>query len=182
MAIVPAMMNGKTMLKEKALEVYNDCKRKQRTARGGIWKNWEVKMLRDDEGVPNNVGLECNECKEVHTYSNPSQTNATHWRNGKCQTREKRRVALIAGEADGAARKKAKMVQSTFDDFTAKPAVAEFARSQIAKFIFSNSVALMLIEDPYLKRACSALGVKLPSRKELSEKILDEEVESSWLT
>jgi hypothetical protein len=119
-------------LKEKALEVYNYCKRKQRTARGGIWKNWEVKMLRDDEGVPKNVGPECNECKEVHTYSNPSQTNATHWRNGKCQTREKRTVALIAGEADGAALKKAKLVQSSFDDFTAKPAVAEFARSQIA--------------------------------------------------
>ena len=71
-AIVPAVVNGKTMLNEKTLEVYNDCKRKQRTAWGGIWKNWEVKMLRDDEGVPNNVGLECNECKEVHTYSRSS--------------------------------------------------------------------------------------------------------------
>ena len=31
-AIVPAEMYGMTMLKEKALEVYNDCKRKQQTA------------------------------------------------------------------------------------------------------------------------------------------------------
>ncbi|GFR43148.1 hypothetical protein Agub_g4172, partial [Astrephomene gubernaculifera] len=41
-------------------------------------------------------------------------------------------------------------------------------------FFFTNNIALHLIENPHLVRACAALGVTLPSRKKLATLYLEE--------
>ncbi|GLC37039.1 hypothetical protein PLESTB_001398200 [Pleodorina starrii] len=57
----------------------------------------------------------------------------------------------------------------------------------LALFFFTTNTALHLIENPYLVKACAAVGIKLPSRFKLATTMLDEahaelagEIEKEW--
>jgi hypothetical protein len=147
---------------------YNDLIKKQASSKAApFWKEYSITKTYDkDTGEVIGVKMLCNVCDKPCTYSNPSQSAASH--SKACKGNKKRKFDPLTGLVDT-------KVQASFEKYTVQPNNITAAVKHLAKFFFTNNVALCQIEDPNLKAAFQCLGATLPGRTALGTTMIAKE-------
>jgi hypothetical protein len=112
----------------------------------GEWRKYFTPQLGTKGKNKDRAVLFCNSCHQEFGVSNPSRTNDEH----KCK----------GGPLGGASSSKG-VVTPYFLSANQKDQLLD----NLCMFIFTNNIALHLIEDEYLRKAMAVVGLKLPCRK-----------------
>lgn len=165
--------------------------------RGSSSDRWtQMTVCTVGQGASETPKLKCNHCNNLFCVSNPSQTLKTHLTPQTCKGLQRQAAAEAAAAAaasaggggsssssssntintsisGGAATGKRKAGSSFIMCATADQQQA--FEKDLARFFFKNGIPLQLVEHPDLRKAVAHVGLLPPSRKTLSNKLLDEE-------
>jgi hypothetical protein len=148
--------------------MYNELVKKQGSKIAApFWKDYNIIKTYDKQtGEVNGLKMLCKACDFPCTYSNPSQSANSHTK--ACKGSKKRKLDPVTGLHDT-------LVQASFDRYTVQPENAKAAVKHLARYFFTNNVALCQIEDPHLKAAFQCLGATLPGRTALGSTMIAKE-------
>jgi hypothetical protein len=148
--------------------IYNELIKKQGSKIAApFWKEYNIIKTYDKQtGDVNGVKMLCKACDKPCTYSNPSQSANSHAK--ACTGNKKRKFGTVTGLQDT-------LVQASFDKYTVQPENVKAAVKHLARYFFTNNVALCQIEDPHLKAAFQCLGATLPGRTALGSTLIAKE-------
>jgi hypothetical protein len=151
------------------------------------WWEWLEVTTSADGTEPK---LRCTHCSKLMTASNPSQTAAKHMSARACSGLRRRAAATAAAAAAAAAGSSSTGASGSGAAAAAAAAgkrkrdssimVASAGQQQsfercLARFFYKNAIPLQLTEDPDLKQAVAHVGLLPPSRRDLSNRLLDDE-------
>jgi hypothetical protein len=154
------------------------------------WNSFEV--CTDGEGVSQTPKLRCKHCTVLFAVSNPSQTLKTHLTARACTGLKRQGFADAAAAAaaaaeegtsgGGAAAASSSAVSSGKRKkdgggviMCATAHQQQCFEKSIARFFFKNAIPLQLTDDPDLRAAVGHVGLVPPTRRALSNKLLEEE-------
>jgi len=161
--------------KELDAPAYADALRTAKARGSATW--WSAFSMVLLDGV---VKLKCLVCGDELGAKNPSATAPTHLKkHQRAASKVTETVSTQLSSNDGEEEESARNSQPSglkrsrsYDggpmrSFLANSSQVFVFLKNLALFFYTTNTALHLIENPYLVKACAAVGITLPSRKKL---------------